>query len=428
VRPAELRAFGDLGGDAAAGVAELARGVHEAVADRVFEALGPPAASVRAAHDTVAAASYAGARMLVGSLVRAGAFAGSLGVAADAPSVTEAGRGRALVSALNGAWGDRLSERDSPLALPMTVRVHRRDVGLDSASLASAFADAGPRVAVFVHGLGESDDSWGRRGIGACPPYGERLAAEHGFTPVYIRYNAGLHISANGRSLAALLEQLVASWPRELSELALIGHSMGGLVLRSACHYGSDAGHRWPGRVATVFMLGTPHTGAPLERAANMAGHGLSLVPEARPFARALAARAVGVKDLRHGYLVDDDWEGSDPDVLPSPDATELPFLAHADHYFISATLSADPGAPSGRLLGDLLVQRRSAWSQRGRTERLRFDLDHYRNLGGANHFDLLNHPAVYEQISRWISGRSARGRAPAARVAPCAPAATDRP
>jgi hypothetical protein len=206
-------------------------------------------------------------------------------------------------------------------------------------------------------------------------------------------------------------------------------------VLRSACHYGSDAGHRWPGRVRSVFALGAPHTGAPLERAANMAGYGLSLVPEARPFARPLAVRAAGVKDLRHGYLIDSDWDGRDPDALRSPAAAEVPFLEHADHYFVSATLSADPDAVSGRLLGDLLVLRRSAWAQRGRddrpgsgVQRLRFDLDHYRNLGEANHFDLLNHPAVYEQLSRWLSGRSARGRARAALGEPCAPAATDRP
>jgi hypothetical protein len=435
VRAAELRAIGDLGGDAAAGIAELARGVHEAVADRVFGALGPPAAPVRAWHDTIATTSYRGARVLAGSVVRGGAVAGGLAVDDDAPSVSESGGGRALVAALNGAWGDRLAARGSPLALSMTVRAQGRDVGTDRASLASVFVDASPRVAVFAHGLGESDDAWRRRGIGNCTPYGERLAAEHGFTPVYVRYNSGLHISANGRTLAALLDKLTAWWPCEVSELALVGHSMGGLVLRSACHYGSDAGHRWPGQVRSVFALGAPHTGAPLERAANMAGYGLSLVPEARPFARPLAVRAAGVKDLRHGYLIDSDWDGRDPDALRSPAAAEVPFLEHADHYFVSATLSADPDAVSGRLLGDLLVLRRSAWAQRGRgdrpgsgVERLRFDLDHYRNLGEANHFDLLNHPAVYEQLSRWLSGRSARGRARAALAAPCAPAATDRP
>jgi hypothetical protein len=434
VRAAELRAFGDLGGDAAAEVAELARGVHEAVADRVFAALGPSASAARVTHDTIAAASYRGARTLVGSLVRGAAFAGALALSDDAPSVSESGRGRALLAALNGGWGDRLVERGSPLALSMTVRAARRDVGTDRVSLASAFVEATPRVAVFVHGLGESDDSWRRRSD-RCRPYGDRLRDEHGFTPVYVRYNAGLHISANGRSLAALLDELTTSWPCPVSELALIGHSMGGLVLRSACHYGSEAGHRWPGRVRSVFALGAPHTGAPLERAANTAAYGLSRVPEARPFARPLAARAAGVKDLRHGYLIDDDWDGRDPDALCSPAATEVPFLEHADHYFISATLSADPDAPAGRLLGDLLVLRRSAWAQRGRggqpgsgAQRLRFEFDHYRNLGEANHFDLLNHPAVYEQISRWLSGRSARGRARAARAAPYAAAATDRP
>lgn len=434
MRAAELRAFGDLAGDAAAGVAELARGVHEAVADRVFAALGPSAAAVRATHDTIAAASYRGAQALVGSLVRGAAFAGALALDGDAPSVSESERGRGLMAALNGAWGDRLAERGSPLALSMTVRAQRRDVGTDRASLASAFAEATPRVVVFVHGLGESEDSWRRRSA-RWRPYGDRLRDDHGFTPVYVRYNAGRHISANGRSLATLLDELTGSWPCPVSELALIGHSMGGLVLRSAGHHGSEAGHRWPGRVRSVFALGTPHTGAPLERAAHLATYGLSRVPEVRPFARLLAVRAAGVKDLRHGYLVDDDWDGRDPDALRSPTATEVPFLEHADHYFISATLSADPDAPSGRLLGDLLVLRRSAWAQPARrrrpgsgAQRLRFDLDHYRNLGPANHFDLLNHPAVYEQLSRWLSGRSARAQARAARAAPSSAVATDRP
>jgi len=68
-----------------------------------------------------------------------------------------------------------------------------------------------------------------------------------------------------------------------------------------------------------------------------------------------------------------------------------------------NATLSREADAPLGRMVGDLLVLRASAWGQ-GRGERLRFPVDHYPHVGGANHFDLLNHPAIYEQIQGWLA------------------------
>jgi triacylglycerol esterase/lipase EstA (alpha/beta hydrolase family) len=66
-------------------------------------------------------------------------------------------------------------------------------------------------------------------------------AIRPGFTPVYLRYNTGLHISHNGQTLAELLNRLHVLWPaaaeEPLKETVLVGHSMGGLVAR-ACHYG----------------------------------------------------------------------------------------------------------------------------------------------------------------------------------------------
>jgi hypothetical protein len=34
--------------------------------------------------------------------------------------------------------------------------------------------------------------------------------------------------------------------------------------------------------------------------------------------------------------------------------------------------------------------------------------MDNYRHYGGASHFDLLNHPAIYEQLRRWLTNRLA--------------------
>ena len=158
--------------------------------------------------------------------------------------------------------------------------------------------------------------------------------------------------------------------------------------------------------VRAVVMLGTPHHGAPLELAANAATAALSLLPETRALARPLRARSVGVKDLGYGYVIDEDWEGHDPDRLWTDTGTEIPFLGSAEHYFVSATLGRDPHHPLSRVLGDLLVLHRSAWAQRS-GQKLRFPLDRYRHLGGVNHMTLLNHPAVYALLDDWLARRA---------------------
>jgi pimeloyl-ACP methyl ester carboxylesterase len=397
----EARALGRLAGEAAAGIAVQARDMHAGIAGRVFGLLGPPAKPVRAAHDQISAGAYAAARALTGSLVRGGARAYGLTRPDDAPSLGERPAGRAVIGAINGAWGDRLRAAGSPLELSMSLRGAGADVALDAGSLARAFPEATGRLVVFAHGLGETDDAWRLRSQRHVP-YGDRLRSELGYTPLFIRYNSGLHISHNGRALGGLIEELTTNWPVPVAEIALVGHSMGGLVARGACHYAQPGS--WRERVRHVFMLGAPHKGAPLELAANAACHALSRLPETRPFATPIKVRAAGVKDLGYGYVVDEDWEGHDADAFWSNTGTVVPFLESANHYFVSATLTRDPEHPLGRLVGDLLVRRASAWSHEGRGEQLQFAIDHYSHLGGATHFDLLNHPAVYAQLRRWLT------------------------
>jgi pimeloyl-ACP methyl ester carboxylesterase len=404
MRRDELRALGSLAGDAAAGIADQARDVHQSIAARVFGALGPTAAPVREVHDRVAGGAYVAASALTGALVKGGASAASLkwaGTGPDAPSLSATPRGRLAVGAINGLWGDRLQHTGSVLETPMAVRVRGRDVALEADAVRHAFPQATSRLVVFIHGLCETEDAWSLRAARNVP-YAERLHGELGYTPIFIRYNSGRHISHNGRALAALLHALTEYWPVEVAEVALIGHSMGGLVARGACHYAQDGS--WRDRVRHVFALGSPHKGAPLELGANAVCHAAGRVPELTPFAAPIRVRSAGVKDLAYGYVIDADWEGHDPDAFWSNTGTVVPFLSTATHYFISASLTREPDAPVGRLLGDLLVLRPSAWSQGGRGERLQFPVDQYAHVGGATHFDLLNHPAVYAQIRRWLS------------------------
>jgi pimeloyl-ACP methyl ester carboxylesterase len=245
---------------------------------------------------------------------------------------------------------------------------------------------------VFVHGLCETDEAWQ---LGSERPYGARLRDELGYTPLYLRYNTGLRISDNGRRLAELLDEVVREWPLAVEEIALVGHSMGGLVARSACHYGGA----WCRSARHVFCLGSPHLGAPLERGANALGYALNRLPETRPVAKLVNGRSVGIKDLRFGSCVEEDWCDCDPDEFLRDRCTEVPFLDCATYYFVGATLSSRKES----LVGDLLVQFPSA-SGNGKKRRIPFEVDKGMHLPRANHLQLLNHPAVYEQLVSWLS------------------------
>jgi pimeloyl-ACP methyl ester carboxylesterase len=414
MRPEEIEALGDLAGDAAAGATKQIHEFHTGIARRVWRQVGPAALPVKLAHDQIANSAYTAAGELTRTVVRRGAQAASRAQAPDAPSIQGSAAGRAVVSALNGVFGDTLARRRNALTLDMTVRRQGRDVELTRANLKRAFPNAKPKLVIFVHGLCETDEAW--NGFPARPAarratYGHRMEVELGYTPIYLRYNTGRHISENGRDLAELLQNLVAAWPTDVHELVLIGHSMGGLVSRSACHYG--LGSACVARVHHVFTLGTPHRGAPLERAANAASAALVRLPETRPIARALNLRSSGIKDLRYGYLVDECWMDQDCDAYLRDTSREIPFLATARHYFICATLTREASATAGRIIGDLLVLRPSAWAQEPRTKRLQFPIEHYYHLGNANHFDLLNHPAIFDQMRRCLQSQRQLPAAP---------------
>ena len=379
---AEARALSRLAADELAALPRGIGAIHSAIAGRVFGALGPSMEPLRLAHVAVSRGVYEGVR---GGLWLTATAAGAAAVArtGDTP-LSDTPRGAAAIAALNGLYGDRLEAEGSPLALPMHVR--RRG------------EPARSHVAVFLHGLGETEFAWGR------PAYGDRLEADLGITPVFIRFNSGRHISQNGAALAALLDELVATWPVEIERLALVGHSMGGLVARSACHIGGE----WTALVRHVVSLGTPHMGAPLEQAVHAMSAALHLVPETRPFSRFLRRRSAGIRDLRRGSLVDEDWRDQDPDALRAKALTEVPLLEGATHCFVAATITRSDTHPVARLLGDMLVLSASA-SGRSRSRRIGFEDEYGYTLGGTHHLALLNHPDVYECLRRWLAAEAPR-------------------
>lgn len=373
--------------------------VHQAVADRAFSAAGPAARPARVTHDAIAGAVYGAVRGVTGVAGRAAAAALQRRPPGDGPPPSATPGGALLLAAMNGLIGDVLEQQGSPLQAPMAVRVHGQVVALEAGAVAQAFPGATRRLVVFVHGLMETELGWR---LGGRPAYGERLREDLGCTPVEVRYNTGRHVSANGRSLADLLERLVEVWPAEVDEVALVGHSMGGLVARSACHQAAARGDRWVGAVRHVVSLGTPQLGAPLEQAVHVASAALHAVPETRPFGAFLRRRSAGIRDLRQGSLVDEDWDGRDPDALRAAACQEIPLLEGATHCFVTATVTRNPRHPVGRLVGDVLVLQGSG-SGRSRRRRIGFRDEDGLHVGGVTHFALLNHPDVYAQLVKWL-------------------------
>jgi pimeloyl-ACP methyl ester carboxylesterase len=412
----ELRALNRLAFDELGGVPRGIGQIHHGIARRAFWAVGPLGRPVKLAHDAMSRGVYSAL----------GASSSLLGRASDAAmarrgigenlALSATRPGSAMLGALNGLIGDALEREGSALHQPAAVRVDGDPVPLDRESVRARFPDATPWPVIFLHGLMETEFSWSIGSGPARPTYGTRLSQDLGCTPVYVRYNSGRHISENGRSVAELLDALVAAWPVDVEQVTLVGHSMGGLVARSACHQGSRDAHDWATRVGHVVSLGTPHMGAPLEQAVHVASAALHRLPETRPLSAFLRRRSSGIRDLRQGSLVDEDWRDRDRDALRAAACQEVPLLDGATHCFVSASVTRSDRHPVGRLLGDCLVLVPSA-SGRSRTRRIPFDVEHGAHVGGTHHLALLNHPEVYEHVRRWVA-------TPPRRLAPEASAA----
>jgi pimeloyl-ACP methyl ester carboxylesterase len=304
----------------------------------------------------------------------------------------------AIVAALNGVLGDYLAQTQNPLAIEMRFRHGGRALTLDSRALAEALPQIGNKLLVLVHGSCLDDLQWKRNGH----DHGAALAHALGYTPIYLRYNTGLHISTNGRSCAAMLEELVCAWPTPLNEIVLLGHSMGGLVSRSACHYAEVANLTWRARLRKLVCMGSPHHGAPAERAGNSVEVLLGVSPYSAPLARLGRIRSAGVTDLRFGSVLDEDWQDRDRFARSDDCRSPLALPQGVQCYTIAATTAPQP-APA--LPGDGLVPLDSALGRCARPElTLDFPTDHQFIAFATKHLGLLDRPEVYAKLQSWLA------------------------
>ena len=395
VHASDLRGFNQLTIDAITGVVELVEAMHYEIA-RVPQLIAKPKQNRTTGITRQVYRSIYGGIGLVGQ-----ALDRLLACVTPMSGGRSTWPGReALLAALNGVLGDYLAASDNALAISMCLRHRGIALPREREPLAAAIPQATSKLLVLVHGLCMNDLQWSRN----RHDHGTALARDLGYTPVYLHYNTGLHISTNGRALAEQLEGLVRAWPVPLADIVLIGHSVGGLVARSACHYGALARHQWRRRVGKAVFLGTPHHGAPLERGGNWVDILLGLTPYSAPLARLGKIRSAGITDLRFGNLVDEDWNKHDRFARSRDRRVPVPLPPGVSCFALAAAVTKRAGV-AGRVLGDGIVPLASALGRHANPRlALMFDESRQRVIHGINHFDLLSHAEVYGQIKRWLA------------------------
>ncbi|MDQ3485211.1 MAG: alpha/beta fold hydrolase [Actinomycetota bacterium] len=364
------------------------RDVHRAIASRVLTLTRQQHTPVGLLYDTITGGVYGG----VGLATRALGRMGELGIGTST-DLERTQRGRRLRSVVNGLSGDVLRDQGHPAAITASFRLGGRDLELHHGALRTAYPDATERVVVFVHGLCEDEDCWSYHRADRGPTYLERLRGKGRWTPLAVRLNSGVPIQHNAVELVALVDRLVDAWPRDVHEIAFVGHSLGGLVVRAAADPASRS--PWSDRVSHVVLLGSPHGGAPLERLVKRAVPAMQRLPEVAPFATILEERSVGIRDLHDGIGVD---------AALWPDAT---------YHCVGATLGKDERSLAGRMFGDLLVLLHSAQGSGAKV-----DAD-FRRITSAHHFDLLNHPLIHADLARWLGEPVAADLGPVVAAAP---------
>ncbi|HYF58517.1 MAG TPA: alpha/beta fold hydrolase [Burkholderiaceae bacterium] len=385
-RAADLRGAAALAVDATIGVADLAEALHASILRTVlpFAPRGERTGGLSGFVYRRVRGTARGVGVALELALRTLERAADADVD-DAPSV----RREAIVAALNGVVGDRLHEAGNPLAIRTALRAGGRPV--DPRRDASG---TGRRLLVLVHGLCMNDLQWTRGGS----DHGDALARDAGWTTLRLHYCSGRRVADNGRELADALERLLAGRTAPVDEIAIVGHSMGGLVARSACRAAAVAGHAWPRRLSTLVFLGTPHLGAPLERGGHRLERLLAALPYASTFARLAGVRSAGIVDLRHGRVVD-----PAPGETEPADAVPLPSGVRA--YAIAAQLSGRSSGARGARVGDGLVPTASALGEHRDARRaLGLPASHRVVVHGAGHWDLLDRPEVLDRLRRWLA------------------------
>jgi pimeloyl-ACP methyl ester carboxylesterase len=339
--------------------------MHRSISQRWFLAIGPAARPVASVHNAVARSVYIS--------IQFAAAIGGAGVdrVVDVrPAVAD--RTQAVI---NGIWGDSLGHHAERLEVPMGLR-DRAGKPIAVEDIASAYPTAGPNVVFLVHGFADTERCW--LPVSGRPGLHDVLETNSQLTPVLVRFNTGKSLAENGRLLARLLEDCISVWPVPVQTVAAVGHSMGGLVIRSALTAGKNLDHSWVTKASNIVTLGSPHLGTPIEKLVSGLAVSLGIARDTVPLQEFIDTRSEGIKDLRLGLAGHE---------LPSGIA----------HHFVAGVVTDRVEHPVGAAVGDLVVRVPSATA--GSEAKPSSSVV----AGGLRHNDLVRNEEVIAQVVAWL-------------------------
>ena len=410
-------------------VADTVEGMHKAIADPVFSTTAKLLGKAFGFEDRVDLDSLTESRSNFGlraniyravrgtsSLTTQGAawVFGMLDEEEDAASIQDAKGGATAIAALTTAFGDNLKRAGSSLAPEMNLKVDGQTVVPLPDEIAAAYPNATSSIVVSIHGLGGTEYVWSPKPdsdddlVDVPPTFGQQLSDDYGFTPVFVRYNTGANIHENGTDFALLMQLLYDNWPVPVENIVLIGHSMGGLVVRSACAQVEAAASApledpWTSKVSQIFYVGSPHRGAPLERVSNQAIELVGKFKRSAPLVPLLNRRSAGIKDLRFGTLLAEELgDGADdPDSNHRAlvDHQQIEPLATAEHHLIVGTKLAQSKGKAAALVGDTIVPVASASSSADDVNRTDFPDGHLHFVEGVAHIPMVVDQRIFAVI-----------------------------
>lgn len=285
-----------------------------------------------------------------------------------------------LQGVLTGAVGDWLHARGNALATPLRFVYDGEPLELTRAGLAAAIPQAKDRLVLLIHGLMATDHGFALGEL-AQADYGTLLHEQKGLMPLRLRYNSGLPAQQLGRELDTALEQLLDEWPLQVLELVLVCHSMGGLVVRAAWSAGQGEPRQWRDKLSHIAYLGTPHLGAPLERAGRTLTKALRAIPD--PVTQLIGQ----VADLRS------------PGIRQLGDPAQLAWPQGPRQLLVAGSLAGH--SPLAHLLGDGMVSLRSALGDDPQQPRPA-DTE-TRIVSGVPHAQLAYSPQVAALLLAWL-------------------------
>ncbi len=303
-----------------------------------------------------------------------------------------------IAAILNGLNGDILEENNDPLAIKMHFRYRNKDISVDKLVDYYDFNQFDGRVCILIHGLMGDEYMWKKIKANDENKIGDWLEKNENQHVLYLRYNTGLHISENGRALSNLFEEFMNQYGNKIKQLVLIGHSMGGLLIRSAGYYADIQRQNWLERLKTIFLIGVPNKGSYLAQIGFFVGHIFRKIDISHDdyIAKFMDVRSNGIKDLSFAYLTDDDWLNKNSGDLENYTVSKVRPISGVKYYLIGGILGKKNNILSS-YFGDGLVGSTSALTNELNTINLK-NIES-KIFEKENHLSLLESKPVAEYI-----------------------------